>query len=78
MHPAQLAHPRLDHRRHLMRAALRPVRPVGETVETGVLVAAQPGVHRLARHPPLLGDLDHRQPVDLDRQHCLIALFHLG
>jgi hypothetical protein len=38
------------------------------------LIARQPGVQRLARHPDLFGDLGHRQAVTNNRQHGLIPL----
>src|SRR5215831_74059 len=61
-----------------MRTRQRPMRSIGQTFETAELIAAQPLVHRLARHPELLGNDGHLETVDLHSHHCLIALLHFA
>jgi hypothetical protein len=41
---------------------MRPVRPVGQAVQTISLITAKPHMNRLARHPVALGHLHHRRP----------------
>ena len=60
------------------------MRPIRQPVEALSLIAGQPGVQRLARHPHLRGDLRYRQSIADHRQHGLIPLLghaqlpHLG
>ena len=50
--PADLQHPRLHHRRHLMRARLRPRRLIGQAAQATVIgIAAQPPMDRLPGYP---------------------------
>ncbi|HEU4397321.1 MAG TPA: hypothetical protein VFU54_05720 [Actinomycetota bacterium] len=60
---AQLAQVGFDLGRHLMWAAQRPMRAVGQSVQPAGPIAAQPAVDRLAAHPVAVGDLEHREPV---------------
>ena len=62
MLPPQLTHRRLDLRADLMRARLRPPRAVHQTAQATLLIAADPGMHALPRHPIPLSDLGHRNP----------------
>jgi class 3 adenylate cyclase len=72
--PAQLQQRGLHRRRHLMRTRHRPMRPIHQPLKASGLIAGQPGVQRLPRHPHLLGDLRNRQPIADHRQHGLIPL----
>src|SRR6266508_834495 len=63
MRPAQLTHPGLYPRWHLVRTPTRPMGPVGQALQPLGAVAAQPGMYGLAGDPVALGDQAHRQPV---------------
>src|ERR1700755_2243431 len=49
--------------------ATRPMRPIHQPAKSRGLIAGQPRVQRLARHPHFFGDLRHRQSVAGHRQH---------
>ena len=73
--PAQLDHPGLDDRGHLVRTALGLGALVGQRRHAPVRIAAQPGVDGLAADPVAAGDVGHVHPVE-DVDHRSIALFH--
>ena len=62
MLPPQLAHRRLDLHADLVRARLRPPRAVHQPAQAALLIAADPRMHTLPRHPEPLSDLSHRNP----------------
>jgi hypothetical protein len=55
---------------------MRTVRPVGQPGQPSLLIAAHPGMHRLAGHPVTFGHLNDRQPGLQNLQDGVIALFH--
>jgi hypothetical protein len=61
MRPPDLYHPGLHHRAHLMRTAMRPPRPIGQTIIGGI--PAQPGMDALPRHLEPARHLNHRGAV---------------
>lgn len=76
MGPAQLAHPRLDLTSQLPRVVMRAMRSVGQPEQAVLAGAAQPGVHRLARHPIAFGDLDNGDTAEDDFYDGVITLLH--
>jgi hypothetical protein len=72
----QLEHHHLDLGRHLMRARTRPMRPVEQTLQPVRLIAGQPAMQRLPRHPGLIRRRLHIQTVGDHRQHRLIPLLN--
>lgn len=60
MGSAQLAHLSLDLTGQLSRVVMPAVRPISQSGQAVLAVTAHPGVHRLARHPITLGDLNDR------------------
>jgi hypothetical protein len=76
MLPPELADRRLDLSGDLMRTAVGTSRSIGERDEAALLVAGDPVVDRLARHPEALGDLDHLPAILHDRENGLVPLLH--
>src|SRR6266542_2147737 len=74
MRPAQLTHPGLYPRWHLVRTPTRPMGPVGQALQPLGAVAAQPGMYGLAGDPVALGDQAHRQPVTDNLYDRVVAL----
>lgn len=68
--------PRLDGRRHLMRARPRPARAISQRAQPTGGIRPQPRVHGLPRHPEPASDVSHARPVAQDLQHRPIALLH--
>ena len=77
MLPAHLAHRRLHLRRCLMRARIRPLRPVRQRAQAALLIAADPGMHALPGHPGPGGGLSHRHS-GFDLQDSAIPLLDNG
>ena len=74
--PSELADLRLDLGRDLVRAGLWPMRSVGQSSQTSLLVADDPGVDRLPGDAQALGDLGDLPAVLGYRQHRLVPLLH--
>src|SRR5918992_6044394 len=70
---AQLADERLELPCHLMRAALRPVRAVGQSGQATMPVTSDPLVHCPARHAETIGNLGHLPAVLNHRNDGLLT-----
>jgi hypothetical protein len=74
----QLADELLDLGVDLARMAVRASGAVSQPGEASVLVAVDPGVHRLAGHAVALRHRRHAHPGHENLQHCVVALLRHG
>ncbi|TWG07568.1 hypothetical protein FHU35_11185 [Saccharopolyspora dendranthemae] len=76
MLPPQLTHPRLDLGIQLPRMPTRPMRPILQTGQALIPIAANPGMHRLPRHAIPFRDLGDLRSSRQDLHDRVITLLH--
>ncbi len=76
MLPSQLTHPRLDLGIQLPRMPMRPMRPILQTGQALIPIAANPGMHRFPRNAIPFCDLGDLRSSRQDLHDRVITLLH--